>query len=149
MAKNASMEVRQILFGADGVGMGIIGKDHLEQGAHELAAAFKSTLAARYRLVDGAVTDAYSGMTDEQVIAAMEQAEAARAAALAAACAAKPLVITKLAFMNLFEDAEHQTNGLFTYDRKLLKPDAGQVRAANRRVLEAGYGRKLRDNEPG
>ena len=46
---------------------------------------------------------------------------------------------------NLFEDAEHQTNGLFTYDRALLKPDAGQVRAANRRVLEAGYGRKLRD----
>lgn len=49
---------------------------------------------------------------------------------------------------NLFEDAEHQTNGLFTYDRKLLKPDADQVRAANRRVLEAGYGRKLRDNGP-
>lgn len=45
---------------------------------------------------------------------------------------------------NLFEDVEHQTNGLFTYDRKLLKPDAGQVRAANARVLEAGYGRKLR-----
>lgn len=42
---------------------------------------------------------------------------------------------------NLFEDVEHQVNGLFTYDRALLKPDAGQIRAANARVLDAGYGR--------
>lgn len=50
---------------------------------------------------------------------------------------------------NLFEDVEHQTNGLFTYDRKLLKPNAGQVREANVHVLEAGYGRRLRDKEAG
>jgi hypothetical protein len=42
---------------------------------------------------------------------------------------------------NLFEDVEHQVNGLFTYDRALLKPDAGQIRAANARVLDAGYDR--------
>ena len=37
---------------------------------------------------------------------------------------------------NLFEDVEHQVNGLFTYDRKVCKVDAARVRAANRAVIE-------------
>lgn len=39
---------------------------------------------------------------------------------------------------NLFEDVEHQVNGLYTYDRKVLKVDAKRVRAANRAVIAAG-----------
>lgn len=38
---------------------------------------------------------------------------------------------------NLFADVEHQVNGLFTYDRKILKPNAAQVQKANARVLAA------------
>lgn len=38
---------------------------------------------------------------------------------------------------NLFEDVEHQVNGLFTYDRKILKPNRDQVREANVKVLES------------
>ncbi|HEY3686795.1 MAG TPA: glycoside hydrolase family 2 TIM barrel-domain containing protein [Streptosporangiaceae bacterium] len=37
---------------------------------------------------------------------------------------------------NLFEDVEHQVNGLFTYDRRVCKVDADRVRAANRAVIE-------------
>ena len=39
---------------------------------------------------------------------------------------------------NLYEDCEHQVNGLYTYDRKVLKADKGRVRAANLAVLAAG-----------
>lgn len=39
---------------------------------------------------------------------------------------------------NLFEDAEHQVNGLFTYDRAHLKGDPDQVRRANQSVIAAG-----------
>lgn len=39
---------------------------------------------------------------------------------------------------NLFEDAEHQVNGLFTYDRAHLKADPDQVRRANLHVIAAG-----------
>lgn len=39
---------------------------------------------------------------------------------------------------NLFEDAEKQVNGLYTYDRKVLKVDASRVRAANLAVIAAG-----------
>ncbi|MBV8931224.1 MAG: glycoside hydrolase family 2, partial [Kutzneria sp.] len=34
-------------------------------------------------------------------------------------------------------DVENEVNGLFTYDREVLKPDAGQVRAVNREVIAA------------
>jgi hypothetical protein len=37
---------------------------------------------------------------------------------------------------NLFEDVEHQVNGLFTYDRRVCKVDVDRVRAANRAVIE-------------
>lgn len=39
---------------------------------------------------------------------------------------------------NLFEDAEHQVNGLYTYDRRVLKEDAARLRAANLAVIAAG-----------
>jgi glycosyl hydrolase family 2 len=39
---------------------------------------------------------------------------------------------------NLFEDVEHQVNGLYTYDRKVLKVDPARARAANLAVLVAG-----------
>lgn len=35
-------------------------------------------------------------------------------------------------------DVENEVNGLFTYDRRVLKPDADAVRERNRRVIEAG-----------
>ena len=38
---------------------------------------------------------------------------------------------------NLFEDVEHQVNGLHTYDRRVLKMDPARVRAANLAVLSA------------
>ena len=33
-------------------------------------------------------------------------------------------------------DVEIEVNGLLTYDRAILKPDAGKVRAANRAVID-------------
>ncbi len=40
---------------------------------------------------------------------------------------------------NLFEDAELQVNGLFTYDRRVFKADShARVTAANRKVIAAG-----------
>ena len=38
---------------------------------------------------------------------------------------------------NLFADVEHQVNGLYTYDRKILKPNRNQVREANAKVLDS------------
>lgn len=35
-------------------------------------------------------------------------------------------------------DVENEVNGLFTYDRRILKPDADAVREHNRRVIDAG-----------
>lgn len=35
-------------------------------------------------------------------------------------------------------DVENEVNGLFTYDRRVLKPDADAVREHNRRVIDAG-----------
>ncbi len=35
-------------------------------------------------------------------------------------------------------DVENEVNGFFTYDRKILKPDAEAVREANRAVIDAG-----------
>ncbi|MBK0866699.1 glycoside hydrolase family 2 [Saccharopolyspora sp. HNM0986] len=35
-------------------------------------------------------------------------------------------------------DVENEVNGFFTYDRKILKPDADAVREANRAVIDAG-----------
>lgn len=102
----AVVEVRQIHFDASGVGLGIVGKDHLEDGAFVLAPEFESTLAARYALVDGVVVDGYEGKTDDEVMAALAQAEAERAAALAGAKPSLPKIISKLAFMDLFTENE-------------------------------------------
>lgn len=38
---------------------------------------------------------------------------------------------------NLYEDVERQVNGLYTYDRQVLKVDAERIRAANRAVIDA------------
>lgn len=59
-----------------------------ESAAPEHVAAFpladgQSTFALRYTLVDGALVDAYPDMTDEEVAAAINAAEIARAAELA------------------------------------------------------------------
>jgi hypothetical protein len=35
-------------------------------------------------------------------------------------------------------DVENEVNGLLTYDRRILKPDASEVRAHNRAVIDAG-----------
>ncbi|MBK1787632.1 glycoside hydrolase family 2 protein [Prauserella cavernicola] len=60
-----------------------------------------------------------AALTDSYVTAMGQIAEFARSEGLAAAN------------YNLFEDAEVQVNGLYTYDRRVLKPDAARVRAAN------------------
>lgn len=106
MAKIETIEVRQIHFDANGVGFGIIGKDHLEAGAFELAAGFTSNLAARYALVEGVVVDAFEGKTDAKVVELLTQAEADRAAGLVQVKAGLPKIVTKLDFMNLFTETE-------------------------------------------
>jgi hypothetical protein len=105
----AVVEIHQIHFDANGVGVGIISKDHLEDGAFEMPSEFVSMMAARYWLVDGVVTDAYEGKTDEEVVAILIQEEKDRAAALVAAKGALPKIITKLAFMDLFTEEELET----------------------------------------
>lgn len=105
-AADAVVEVRQIHFDASGVGLGIVGKDHLEDGAFVLAPEFESNLAARYVLADGVVVDGYEGKTDDEVIAVLAQAEAERAAALVEVKTSLPKIITKLAFMDLFTETE-------------------------------------------
>ncbi|WP_051897685.1 glycoside hydrolase family 2 protein [Sciscionella sediminilitoris] len=60
-----------------------------------------------------------AALTDAYVTALGQIAEFAREQGLAAAN------------YNLFEDAEVQVNGLYTYDRRILKPDPARVRAAN------------------
>lgn len=106
MANTETTEIRQIHFNDEGVGYGIVGKDHLDANAFELAAGFTSNLAARYTLVDGVVLDAFEDKTDDEVLELLVQAEAARAAALVDAKLAFPKIVTKLVFMNLFTEAE-------------------------------------------
>lgn len=67
-----------------------------------------STVAARYSLVDGVVTDLFAGMTDDEALGEIERRAAeARAAAVAGLVAASELLpISKLQFMSLFTDAE-------------------------------------------
>lgn len=47
-------------------------------------ASGKSTLAARYALEEGKLVDKFSGKTDEEVATALQAAEAAKAAEIAA-----------------------------------------------------------------
>lgn len=49
-------------------------------------------------------------------------------------CAVSASVYTQIT------DVENELNGLYTYDRKILKPDAAKVRAANRALIDASGG---------
>ncbi|MDD3675221.1 hypothetical protein [Thauera propionica] len=63
----------------------------------------QSRLAARYRLdEDGKVIDAFPGKTDEEVLAAIAEQQAAQAQPTASA----PRVLTKLQFLNRFTNEE-------------------------------------------
>ena len=99
--------IRQAHFDQDGVCLGVVEREGLEEGAVALPEGFDSGVPARYRLVDGQVTDTHPGKSDDEVVATMSAEEAQRAAALVAARqAASSKIVTKLAFMNLLTDGE-------------------------------------------
>lgn len=64
----------------------------------------EAEMGERYRFVDGALVDAYPGLTDDEVIEAIQRAEEARAAAEAAAIPVKPslLKLSRHAFRSRF-----------------------------------------------
>ncbi|HOX32576.1 MAG TPA: glycoside hydrolase family 2 TIM barrel-domain containing protein [Spirochaetales bacterium] len=73
----------------------------------------------------------YAGAADAEDLAAQYEALAARLAALAREGLAAA-VYTQIS------DVEIERNGLLTYDRRLVKADAGRIRAANLALIEAG-----------
>ncbi|MFN3752383.1 MAG: hypothetical protein ACK4SR_13575 [Thiobacillus sp.] len=79
----------------------IVETDAPEEGFVKLTSR-QSRLAARYRVEDGKVVDAYPGKTDEEVLAEIAAAQAAQAAPPAAS----GRVVGKLAFMERFGDEE-------------------------------------------
>ncbi|MFZ6813770.1 hypothetical protein ACO0K3_04835 [Undibacterium sp. Rencai35W] len=65
-----------------------------------------STLACRYQLTNGVVTDQYPGRSDADVIAALHATNAAQTTALEATHSPPATVLTRLAFMELFTSDE-------------------------------------------
>ncbi|MCX7788997.1 MAG: hypothetical protein N2378_00010 [Chloroflexaceae bacterium] len=63
----------------------------------------QSRLAARYRVEAGKVVDAYPGKTDEEVLAAIAEQQAAQAQSTEPS---SPRVLTKLQFLNRFTNEE-------------------------------------------
>ena len=81
----------------------IIETDTPEPGWIKLKST-QSRLAARYRLDDdGKVVDAYPGKTDEEVLAAIAEQQAAQAQSTEPS---SPRVLTKLQFLNRFTNEE-------------------------------------------
>ncbi|MGA2546188.1 MAG: sugar-binding domain-containing protein [Rectinemataceae bacterium] len=74
----------------------------------------------------------YVGASDGEELAARYEALAARLASLSALGLAAS-VYTQLT------DVEIERNGLLTYDRRLIKADAGRIRAANLALSASGY----------
>lgn len=77
----------------------VIETESPEDGMIEVGAS-QSTLAARYGVDDGVVVDRYPGLSDDEVLDRIAQAQKP------AAAAPEERAITKLQFMSLFTDAE-------------------------------------------
>lgn len=102
--------ITQIGFNDEGVGCTIFAAPALQEGRFLLPMG-ASNVSARYRLGEEGPVDAYPGLTDDEVLAALATEEAERAAALAATKRAGRK-LTPLEFYSMFTATE--LNAIYT-----------------------------------